>query len=697
MSNFHDIPISHLRLPKTYLSKLYRLKIQTLRDLIYYFPKTHTIFKRTKLINVREGEFVTIIGYIQSHQITTARSGKLTIQRWVICNVSKTASIQCTHFHHHDPYQSEHWREEQRNFYRIGRIVTLSGKTKIDSYTNKLAIDADEVRIIDLAGKTSFLPDTQIQPAYPLTRGVTTALLQECLRYILNHITLADPLPFKVRKRYDLIDLQSAITEIHFPQKTSTLKAARQRLIFDEFFYLQLGLLQRRQVRQQSQRQPLILDQDSLRSFYQALPFSLTHAQQQAISEIHQDLQSSTPMNRLLQGDVGSGKTVVASAAIAAVVQAGYQAALMVPTEVLANQHYQTLCHYLQPLNCTVALLTGSTSSTQRTQIYQALQSGILCVVVGTHALIQEVVQFNRLALAVIDEQHRFGVEQRELLQKKGDCPHLLSMTATPIPRSLALTLYGDLEISSIHERPPGRQPVQTAILDADSQTHALQRIQEQISQGHQAYIILTLVEESEKTDLKAAIAEHRHLQTNIFPQFQVGLLHGKMSAAEKEAAIKAFQSGQTQILVATTVVEVGIDTPNATVIAIEHAERFGLSQLHQLRGRVGRGNAQSYCYLINYSTKPETFHRLQILESSQNGFDISDHDLKFRGPGEILGTAQTGVPDFVFADVTKHQTILLQAREAAALVLDNREKLRTWELLNTEMQQRYQLQATAC
>jgi ATP-dependent DNA helicase RecG len=401
-------------------------------------------------------------------------------------------------------------------------------------------------------------------------------------------------------------------------------------------------------------------------------------------------LQQGSPMNRLVQGDVGSGKTVVAIVALLAAIQSGFQGALMAPTEVLAEQHYRKLVGWFNQLHLPVELLTGSTKTAKRREIHRSLITGELPILVGTHALIEDPVQFHRLGLVVIDEQHRFGVAQRARLQNKGKNPHVLTMTATPIPRTLALTLHGDLDVSQIDELPPGRQAIKTTVMGGRDRPHVHDLMRREISQGRQVYIVLPLVEESEKLDLKSAIDEHRYLQDQVFTDLRVGLLHGRMSSADKDAAITAFREGQTHILVSTTVVEVGVDVPNATVMLIEHAERFGLSQLHQLRGRVGRGSAQSFCLLMSSSKSETAQQRLRVMEQSQDGFFISEMDMRFRGPGEVLGTRQSGLPDFALASLVEDQDVLEMARTAAQKAIEKDETLERWPLMKWELIERY-------
>jgi len=489
-----------------------------------------------------------------------------------------------------------------------------------------------------------------------------------------------------------LMELKDAIANIHFPKDGETLQVARRRLVFDEFFYLQLGLLQRQQQAKAIQKAAILAPRGQLiEKFYEILPFQLTGAQQRVINDILNDLQKPAPMNRLVQGDVGSGKTVVAVLAILAAIQSGYQAALMAPTEVLAEQHYRKLVSWFNLLHLPVELLTGSTKTAKRRQIHSQLETGELPLLVGTHALIQDPVNFQRLGLVVIDEQHRFGVEQRARLQQKGQQPHVLTMTATPIPRTLALTIHGDLDVSQIDELPPGRQKIQTTMLSGQQRNHAYELMRREIAQGRQVYVVLPLVEESEKLDLRSAVDEHQKLQESVFPDFQVGLLHGRMSSAEKDDAITKFRDNETQILVSTTVVEVGVDVPNATVMLIENAERFGLSQLHQLRGRVGRGAAQSYCLLMSSSRNPDAQQRLRVLEQSQDGFFISEMDMRFRGPGQVLGTRQSGVPDFTLASLVEDEEVLLLARQAAEKIIEMDVTLERWFLMKEELKYRYE------
>ena len=442
---------------------------------------------------------------------------------------------------------------------------------------------------------------------------------------------------------------------------------------------------------------PKNLDQDGLVGrFLSLLPFELTGAQRRVLSEIEQDLVRPEPMARLVQGDVGSGKTVVAIAALLRAVEAGWQGAFMAPTEVLAAQHYRSLCNWLLPLHVTVELLTGSTPRSRRRQILNDLAGGNLRILVGTHALLEDPVAFDRLGLVVVDEQHRFGVRQRNRLLDKGLQPHLLTMTATPIPRTLALSLHGDLDGSQIDELPPGRTPICTQVVKSSDRDEAYDLIREQVLQGQRVYVVLPLVEESEKVDLRSAVDVHRQLSEEVFPQFSVGLLHGRLASVDKQAVIADFANGTTQILVSTTVVEVGVDVPEASVMVIDHADRFGLAQLHQLRGRVGRGAAASYCLLVNDSRNPLARQRLEVLVRSNDGFEIAEMDLRFRGPGQVLGTRQSGLPDLALASLSDDGSVLEEARDEAERILKEDPDLENHEQIRVLLEQQRERAAAA-
>jgi len=673
-------------------SYLARLGLSTVRDVLFYYPRDHIDYARQ--VNIRElaeGETVTIVGKIyRCSCFSSPSNSKLTILEVILKD--NTGQIKLNRFFAGSRYSNRGWQEQQKRRYPVDAIVAASGLVKKNNYG--VTLKDPELEILASPGDAiDSLTIGRVVPVYALTEGVSADMVRQAVIAALPCASqLKDPLPAALRKHYELDKLSNVIANIHFPPDDTALAVARRRLVFDEFFYLQLGLLQRQYKAKQIQTSAVIARTGQLiEQFYEVLPFKLTGAQSRVINDVLNDLQKPSPMNRLIQGDVGSGKTVVAVVAILAAIQSGYQAALMAPTEVLAEQHYRKLVSWLNLLHLPVELLTGSTKAAKRRQIHAQLETAELPLLVGTHALIQEPVNFQRLGLVVIDEQHRFGVGQRAALQQKGEAPHVLTMTATPIPRSLALTLHGDLDVSQIDELPPGRQKIHTTALTAKERANAYDLISREVAQGRQAYIVLPLVEESEKLDVRAAVEEHQRLQESVFPQFQVGLLHGRMSSADKDTALTKFRDNQTQIIVSTTVIEVGVDVPNATVMLIENAERFGLSQLHQLRGRVGRGAAQSYCLLMSSSKAETARQRLQVLEQSQDGFFISEMDMRFRGPGEVIGTRQSGVADFTLASLVEDREVLELARQAAEKVIEKDPLLTRWSLMRTELEYRYQ------
>jgi ATP-dependent DNA helicase RecG len=671
---------------------LTRLGLYTVRDILFYYPRDHIDYARQ--VNIREleaGETVTLLGTVKRcNCFSSPRNSKLTILELVLKD--NTGQIRLNRFFAGNRYSHRGWQEQQKRQYPAGAVVAASGLVKESKYG--LTLEDPELEVLAHPGdKIDSLTIGRVVPVYPLTEGVGADMVRQAVIAALSAAAhLKDPLPAALLQKYGLMELSEAIASIHFPADSAALEVSRRRLVFDEFFYLQLGMLQRQHKARQTQKSAVLAPNGQLiDQFYQLLPFELTGAQARVINEILNDLQKPVPMNRLVQGDVGSGKTIVAVVAILAAIQSGYQAALMAPTEVLAEQHYRKLVSWFNLLHLPVELLTGSTKAPKRRQIHAQLETGELPLLVGTHALIQAGVNFQRLGLVVIDEQHRFGVGQRARLQQKGESPHVLTMTATPIPRTLALTLHGDLDVSQIDQMPPGRQAIQTTMLTGKERTQAYDLIRREIAQGRQTYIVLPLVEESEKLDVRSAVEEHQRLKESIFPQFQVGLLHGRMTSAQKDEAINKFRDNQTQILVSTTVIEVGVDVPNATVMLVENAERFGLSQLHQLRGRVGRGAAKSYCLLMSSSKTETAQSRLKVLEQSQDGFFISEMDMRFRGPGEVLGTRQSGLPDFTLASLVEDQEVLELARQAAEKVIARDETLKRWPLLEAELKYRYE------
>jgi ATP-dependent DNA helicase RecG len=672
--------------------RLAKLGLRSVRDLLYYYPRDYIDYARqVDIRSLEAGETVTIVGTIKRFNcFTSPRNSKLTILELTLSD--RSGQIKLSRFFAGTRFSNRGWQEQQKKLYPVGATIAASGLVKQSKFG--ITLDNPELEVLNASGDSL---DSQtigrVVPVYPLTDGVTADLVRRAVLAALPAAqTLEDALPRNLRDQYGLIGLADAIDQIHFPADQPSLDDARRRLVFDEFFYLQLGLLKRRKLQQVAQTSAILAPTGELiDQFYQLLPFAMTGAQQRVINDILTDLAKPTPMNRLIQGDVGSGKTVVAVVAALAAIQSGYQVAFMAPTEVLSEQHYRKLVGWFNLLHLPVELLTGSTKAAKRRQIHADLETGALPLLVGTHALIQDAVTFQRLGLVAIDEQHRFGVQQRARLQQKGINPHVLTMTATPIPRTLALTLHGDLDVSQIDELPPGRKPIQTTVLAGRDRLHAYDLMRREIAQGRQVYVVLPLVEESEKLDLKSAIDEHQALQADVFPDFRVGLLHGRMNSADKDDAITRFRDNETQILVSTTVVEVGVDVPNATVMLIEHADRFGLSQLHQLRGRVGRGGSQSFCLLMSSSKSETARQRLKVLEQSQDGFFIAEMDMRFRGPGQVLGTRQSGLPDFALASLVEDQAVLELAREAAEKVIAQDETLSGGSLMQQELDYRYQ------
>ncbi|MFN9406814.1 MAG: ATP-dependent DNA helicase RecG, partial [Dolichospermum sp.] len=537
---------------------LARLDLHTVRDLLFYYPRDHIDYARQ--VNISEltgGETVTIIATVKRFNFfTSPKNKKLSILELILKD--NTGQIKVSRFFAGARFTSRGWQETLKRNYPVGSMLAACGLVKGGKYG--LTLDNPELEVLANPGDPiDSLTIGRVVPIYSLTEGVVANTVRQAVMTALTAaVNLKDPLPKGLREKYDLMELKEAIPNIHFPKDSDSLKIARRRLVFDEFFYLQVGLLQRQKQAKTIQTGAVLTPKGKLlEKFQKILPFKFTGAQQRVINEILTDLQKPTPMNRLVQGDVGSGKTVVAVMAILAAIQSGYQAALMAPTEVLAEQHYRKLVSWFNLLHLPVELLTGSTKIAKRREIHAQLETGELPLLVGTHALIQDKVNFQRLGLVVIDEQHRFGVQQRAKLQQKGEQPHVLTMTATPIPRTLALTVHGDLDVSQIDELPPGRQQIKTTLLTGHQRTQAYDLIRREVAQGRQVYVVLPLVEESEKLDLRSAVEEHQKLQESVFPDFQVGLLHGRMTSAEKEEAIHKFRDNETQIIVSTTVIEV--------------------------------------------------------------------------------------------------------------------------------------------
>lgn len=587
-----------------------------------------------------------------------------------------------------------------------GLKVSLFGKIERDSYSGDLAMTQPEFEVLSADEED---PDTglhtgRIVPVYEAAGKVTTRVFRTLLRRILDQLPPApDPLPPYLRERLKLPDLWTSLQQLHFPPSETDIRLlnnfrslAQFRLIFEEFYWLEFGLaLKRQQVRFNP---GIAFDlNDKVRAQIKAmLPFKPTGAQKRVLGEIAKDMAEPTPMNRLLQGDVGSGKTLVAAEAAIIAIENGYQVAFLAPTEILVGQHYLTLKSLFSRLGYVIAMLTGSQSAREKSQIKKLIAAGLVPLVVGTHALLEQDVEFHKLGLAIVDEQHRFGVMQRLRLSQKGVYPDVLVMTATPIPRTLALTIYGDLDTSVIDELPPGRQPVITRHIEDTRVEEVYAFVRQQVDQGRQAYIVYPVIEESETQAMKAAMKMHEELSRDTFPDYQVGLLHGRLPAAEKEDMMERFKRGEVQILVSTTVIEVGVDVPNASVMVIEQAERFGLAQMHQLRGRVGRGPAQSYCILVSGRLNETGRERIRTLVDSNDGFHLAEMDLRLRGPGEFFGTKQSGLPALRIGNILRDQEILEIARGEAMTMVANppspQELARLRSYVETHWQRRYGL-----
>ena len=646
--------------------KLNKLGIYTVQDLMLYFPKKHIDYSsRTLIRDLKEGETTTVFGYIKSVSAFNTQK-KLSVVKVTVADESGRLDLSF--------FQAKSNRfmlERTKSQFPINAGIMLSGKVKRNNYDGKLTFDKPTYSIMTgefLEDKNSNLNIARIVPIYTVCEDLSIKVLR---RAIFNAIQkykdeIENVIPDFMREKIGLLDKKTAVEQIHFPESQELLEQARFSLIFEELFLIQLKMVR---IREQNSHNHSALalkikEKGLVKEFIDNLPFELTGAQKKAVNEILNDLNSDVPMARLLQGDVGSGKTVVATIMLLAGVENGYQGALMAPTEILAQQHYNNLQQWLSPMGISVGLFLGSQGKKIREKFRTDLRNGQMNIAVGTHALIQEDVDFNNLGAIVVDEQHRFGVKQRNVLKKKSQNPQMLTMTATPIPRTLALTVHGDLDLTIIDELPKGRKPIKTSLVTSHRGVYEL--IQSEIDAGRQAYVVYPLIEESETLSAKAATIEAERLQKEVFPQYKIGLLHGKLKNDEKEQVMKDFKDKKYDILVSTTVVEVGVDVPNATVMLIENAERFGLSQLHQLRGRVGRNSLQSYCILHTSTKSQETRERLNIMTQTNDGFVIAEKDLQLRGPGEFLGTRQSGLPDLIISDIVRDAKILEMARNEA-------------------------------
>ncbi|MDX2227272.1 MAG: ATP-dependent DNA helicase RecG [Verrucomicrobiae bacterium] len=644
---------------------LARLEIHTLRDLLYHLPRRYEDRRHfAPLAMMTAGEMVTARGVVIGTKLARFRGGSNSMVSVVIQEggASVAGGAQLTARWFNVPYF--------QNFFNVGDDVIFYGKLKL-STRRQWTMDHPDFEILE-NGTDNLIHINRIVPVHPAGEGLTPRLIRSlvwrCLEEYGGEIGELLP-PVSVRK-FGFPTLETALRQVHFPQAFEEATAGRNRLAFDELFLMQLVIALKRE--QVVHLPGIVHEPDGTLTgpFLQSLPFEMTAAQKRVVAEVETDLRRGRPMNRLLQGDVGSGKTLVAAHAMLQAVESGYQAALMAPTEILAEQHFLNLRRWFEPLGVRVILRTGSLKTGEQTPgLFESGNKTRPPVFVGTHALIESSVEFHRLGLVVVDEQHKFGVVQRARLTAKGQNPDVLVMTATPIPRTLSLTVYGDLDVSVLDELPRGRGEIITAVRTEKKLPEIFDFIKKQVGAGRQAYIVYALIDESDKLPLKSVLKEYETLQKQ-FPGISLGLLHGRLKSVEKEEVMKRFRSGQTQILVATTVIEVGVDVPNANLMLVENAERFGLSQLHQLRGRIGRGSHKSYCILVGQAKSPESFRRLRIMEETLDGFRIAEEDLRLRGPGNIFGTEQSGLPPLKIADLLADTDLLNQARAYATDII---------------------------
>ncbi|HET6232966.1 MAG TPA: ATP-dependent DNA helicase RecG [Longimicrobiaceae bacterium] len=681
------IPYSDLDRPAQFLKGvgpkrgelLQKLGLLTARDVLYHVPHRYEDASTIqKIVAVEPGMEASVIGRVVSKGVLPTRKG-LRIFQAVVRDSS--GLIECSW--PGQPYLDRSMKK--------GDLLLLRGPVR---FYHGRQLQPREFTLMAREGETASEEEGTIFPVYPATEGLThrqvRTILAENLDDLLTSVVEEDPFDNEMRDRLGgIFPLGRALDAMHRPSSLAEAERGRQRLAFEELFFLQLlHALSRHHAT--AERPGIAFERRDhfVRPFYANLPFTLTDAQKRVLKEIGEDMASARRMNRLVQGDVGSGKTVVALFAMLRAVENGYQAALMAPTEILAEQHARTLTKLLGELPVGVTLLTGRLGTRQWREAVYRIASGGAGIAVGTHALIQEGVEFDRLGLVVVDEQHRFGVKQRMALTEMGENADVLVMSATPIPRSLALTLYGDLDVSVLDERPPGRQPVRTALRDASALPKVLGFIREQVEKGRQAYLVYPLVEESEKVELKSATEEFERLRADVFPDLRLGMVHGQMPGDEKDRVMRAFAAGAIDVLVSTTVIEVGIDVANATVMVIEHADRFGLSQLHQLRGRVGRGAEESFCILL--TSGPEARERLRIFAGTEDGFKIAEADMHLRGVGDLFGSRQSGLPSFRFADLEKDAGLLDTARGEARRIVEQDPTLARHPRIRAALEARY-------
>ncbi len=639
--------------PKTAV-QLKELGITTVKDVLYYFPRDYEDMGNIKPI----GEMIDgDMAAVQAKVSLIYPSRKIGKGKYINRILFQNTTGYIVGIWFNQPYIKNNFKVGQ-NVYLYGKISRKMGEVQI--------VDPQYDRDYEGAAKG-------ISPIYPTNKHITQNQLRKLSKLALEMLDsqVKEYMPTDILHKHKLMDIRTAIRNIHYPESMDELNKSIRRLKFDELLLLELGLMRSKEEFEESDGAFAIPICSQMVEFKEKLPFQLTGAQSRTVREVLRDMKQNKPMNRLVQGDVGSGKTMVAAIALFNAAMNGFQGALMAPTEILAEQHHESLCSLVGPWGVETALLTGSTTKKEKEHILEEIASGRIKIIIGTHALIQENVEFSCLALVITDEQHRFGVRQRAVLKEKGGNPHVLVMTATPIPRTLAIFMYGDMDISIIDELPPGRQKVDTYFMRPTMRNKVYGFVKEEIGKGRQAYVVCSLVEESEKLEAESAVEMQEMLKEEYFMDFQVGLLHGRMSPDEKEEVMKSFKEGKINILVSTTVIEVGVNVPNATIMVIENAERFGLAQLHQLRGRVGRGQHKSYCILVSDGKTREACERLNVLTRTNDGFEIAEKDMEQRGTGEFFGLRQHGLPELKLADIMKDMDILKEARDSARSILD--------------------------
>lgn len=652
-------------------SLLARLNIFTIGDLLEYYPRRYEDRSQLQRINeLLDGQVASFRAIVVNSTESKPRRG-LTITKVSVRDASGVAQLVWFNQPH------------QKKKYQPGMEILVSGKVK-NFY--QVEISNPEIEVIH---EGEIVDTGHIMAVYPANESITQRFLRKLINQVLtDYQEVSEILPSKIIQKFSLLSRSQAFSNIHIPQSMELLEQARKRLVFEELYLLQCAMLfLKKQHRYNHVGLKHGIDGPLSIQAKEQLPFTLTEDQQQVLREVKADMEDVTVMQRLVQGDVGSGKTVVAALALVKTVENGYQGAMMVPTEILAEQHYQTLLEQLSPLGIRVGMLTGKLTRRVREEVLAKIRDGLVDVVIGTHALIQERVEFKELGLVITDEQHRFGVRQRGILQAKGKMPDVLVMTATPIPRTMALTVYGDLDVSSIRQLPPGRKPIRTFVRGSDRRHLVYKFLVDEVQHGRQAYVVCPLVEESEKIDAQSAVELHEQLVQTDLQGIECGLVHGKMKASDKEKVMNDFYSGKIKVLVATTVIEVGVNVPNATVMVIEGAERFGLAQLHQLRGRIGRGGHQSYCIMLSDNKNAETQERLTIMTKTNDGFILAEEDLKLRGPGQFFGTRQHGLPDLKIADIIRDLSIFMEARRAAEQTIGSEDE---FALIRTVLSARF-------